>query len=250
MISKSEIKLLRALHLQKYRRKQRFFLVEGTKGVLEFVQSPLPVDRIYATGNWLLEHEKELPPGQPVSEVSRAEMERISALKNPSEVLAVVRMPAHALPDLREVKGLVLALDQIRDPGNLGTIIRTADWFGIGHVVCSEGTVEAFNPKVVQATMGSLARVQVHYTDLKTWLPQRPPEIKIYGAMLEGRDIREVKPPKTGILLIGSEAHGISPVLYPLIEERIRIPGSPQRGAESLNAAVATAIVCYAFGVK
>ncbi len=248
MISKAEIKFLRSLHLQKYRRRHNRFLVEGSTGVLDFVRGPLSVERIFATEKWLAAHGDDLPAGKDAEVLTLQQMERISALKNPSDVLALVRIPQYALPDLKSLQGFVLALDNIRDPGNLGTMIRTADWFGIGHVVCSEETVEAYNPKVVQATMGSLARVRVHYTDLKTWLSQKPERMPVFGAVLDGKDIREVQKPEKGILLIGSEAHGISPALYPLIQERIAIPGAPQRGAESLNAAVAAAIVCYVFG--
>jgi TrmH family RNA methyltransferase len=138
-------------------------------------------------------------------------------------------------------------LDDLRDPGNLGTIIRTADWFGIQDIFCSEETVDAFNPKVVQATMGSLARVRVHYTSLTEYFGQKPADLKIFGATLSGEPIASVSKPGKGILLIGSEAHGISQVLYPFIEKQIRIPSAAGSGAESLNAAVATALVCYEF---
>jgi len=246
MLSKAKIKKLRSLHLNKYRRKQGLFLAEGTINVLDFLSGPLEVKELYATENWLSEH------GQAVGEikpdvVNRQEMEKISTLKNPSEVLAVVAQPEGRLPDISSLDGYILALDDIRDPGNLGTIIRTADWFGIRDVVCSPETVDVFNPKVVQATMGSLARVRVHYTDLAAWLTGKPESLQVFGAVLHGNDIRKAEKPGKGILLIGSEAHGISQALYPMIDEPVRIPAVSGSGAESLNAAVATAIVCYEF---
>ena len=157
------------------------------------------------------------------------------------------KKPEYLLPEISSTEGYVLALDDIRDPGNLGTIIRTADWFGIQDIVCSTETVDAFNPKVVQATMGSLARVRVHYTDLASYFETKPSGLNIFGAVLDGEDIRQVPKPGKGILLIGSEAHGISETFYPFIDHRIRIPSAETSGAESLNAAVATALVCYTF---
>jgi TrmH family RNA methyltransferase len=249
MLSKSEMKFLRSLHQAKYRRKLGVFLAEGSINVLDFVQGPLQVEKLFASEEWLEAHANHLS-GVERKPVSRQEMEKISALKNPSEVLAVIKQPEYRLPDISSLEEYVLALDNIRDPGNLGTIIRTADWFGIHHVVCSPETVDAFNPKVVQATMGSLARVQVHYTHLKDWFSDKPEGIKIFGAVLSGTDIRKTVKPGKGILLIGSEAHGITTELYSFIDEQVSIPSPSAGGAESLNAAVATGIVCYAFCLR
>ncbi len=246
MLSKADTKYLRSLRQNKFRGKHGEFLAEGTINVLDFLAGPLKVKRLLATKSWLDEH------GQAVASlkaeiVSRAEMQKVSALKNPSEVLAVVEKPEYKLPDLASVGHYVLALDEIRDPGNLGTMIRTADWFGIGDVVCSENTVDAYNPKVVQATMGSLGRVRVHYADLRKWLAGRPGDVKVFGAVLHGNDIRKAERPGKGVLLIGSEAQGISQALYPMIDRPVQIPAAPGAGAESLNAAVAAAIVCHEF---
>jgi len=246
MLSKADIKQLKSLQQNKYRLRMGRFIAEGSTNVLDFLQGQLVVERLFATENWMDAH-KEVLKSREWETVTRQQMERITALKNPSEVLAVVKKPEYTLPDITAVADYVLALDDIKDPGNLGTIIRTADWFGICDVVCSVETVDAFNPKVVQASMGSLARVRVHYTDLAGWFSRKPEDLNVFGALLDGSDIRKVEKPGKGILLMGSEAHGISRELYPSIDERIRIPGSLETGAESLNAAVASAIVCFAF---
>ncbi|GMT46400.1 MAG: tRNA/rRNA methyltransferase [bacterium] len=246
MLSKADIKQLHALQQNKFRRKYGQFLAEGSINVLDFMGGALKIVQLFATEGWIASHQKELS-GLTYESVNRQEMEKISALKNPSEVLAVVEKPEYQLPDIGAIDSYVLALDDIKDPGNLGTIIRTADWFGIHDVVCSPETVDVFNPKVVQATMGSLARVRVHYTDLAAWLTGKPEELKVFGAVLHGNDIRKAEKPGKGILLIGSEAHGISQVLHPMIDEPVRIPAISGSGAESLNAAVATALVCYKF---
>ncbi len=222
------------------------FIAEGSINVLDFVKGPLQVEKIYATAGWLATHDPDLSTID-CETVTSKEMAKITALKNPSEVLAVVEKPSYPLPDIKQVTGFVLALDDIKDPGNLGTIIRTADWFGIHDIVCSTETVDTFNPKVIQATMGSLAHVRVHYTRLANWFDGKPEDLKIFGAVLDGEDIRKVEKPEKGVLLIGSEAHGISKALYPFVDARIRIPSAKTSGAESLNAAVATAIVCWTF---
>jgi TrmH family RNA methyltransferase len=249
MISKNEIKFLRSLHQNKYRRRLGLFLAEGSINVLDYLQGPLQVEKLFAGQDWLEANKHQLSRVD-WHEVSRKEMEKITALKNPSEVLAVVKKPEYLLPEISSLDGYVLAMDGLRDPGNLGTIIRTADWFGIQDIVCSPETVDAFNPKVVQATMGSLARVRVHYTDLAAYFETKPSGLNVFGAVLDGDDIRKAAKPGKGILLIGSEAHGISETLYPFINHRIRIPSAETSGAESLNAAVATALVCYAFMEK
>ncbi len=246
MLSKAQIKQLHLLQQNKFRRKLGRFLAEGTINVLDFVRGSLSVEQLFATEEWIAGHHTELPDLK-VETVTRQQMENISTLKNPSEVLAIVKKPDYPLPEINSLNRYVLALDDIRNPGNLGTIIRTADWFGIRDIVCSEETVDAYNPKVVQATMGSLARVRVHYTGLAAYFGKKPSDLKLFGAVLDGKDIRQIAKPGKGILLIGSEAHGISKTLYPFIDKHIRISSASTSGAESLNAAVAAAIVCYAF---
>jgi len=246
MLGKATIKHLHSLQQNKFRRKYGRFLAEGSINVLDFIDGSLKVIQLFATEAWITLY-KETLAGLKYEVITLKEMEKVSALKNPSEVLAVVEKPEYVLPDIKTIGRYVLALDDIKDPGNLGTIIRTADWFGIRDIVCSEETVDAFNPKVVQATMGSLARARVHYADLANWFSRKPEDLKIYGAVLDGNDIRKVEKQEKGILLMGSEAHGISQPLNVFIDKRIRIPAAEDPGAESLNVAVATAIVCYAF---
>ncbi|MBN2615674.1 MAG: RNA methyltransferase [Bacteroidales bacterium] len=243
MLSKAKIKHIQSLKLNKFRKQHQSFIAEGSTNVLDFINSRARVLEVYATEAWTKKHEAVLK-GVSVEVVNATDMERISALKHASEVLAVIQIPQHRLP--KEIDGYVLALDDIRDPGNLGTIIRTADWFGIRDILCSPETVDAYNPKVVQATMGSLARVRVHYTPLADYF-ERKNDIPIFGALLDGEDIRKTEKQGTGILLMGSEAQGISKALYPFIHHRIRIPSAENNGAESLNAAVATALVCAFF---
>ena len=237
----------------KYRRQHQLFLAEGNTNVLDFIQSSLETKALYATQSWIKTNASHLRD-MDYSEVSMKEMEKISALKNPSEVLGVFAIPTQPTHDLRSINDLILMLDDIRDPGNLGTIIRTADWFGIRHIICSENTVDAYNPKVVQASMGSLARVQVSYKNLNNTIRSKPDYMKVFGAVLEGNDMVEVAKPNYGIVLIGSEAHGISKELMPLVDMPITIPKyiSSKLGAsaESLNASIATAIICYEFRRK
>lgn len=237
----------------KYRRQHQLFVAEGTTNVLDFLHSGIETEAIYATRDWLKTYESKLYKLN-TTEVNLKELSKISALKNPSEVLAVFAIPEKIEADLNTMNDLVLMLDDIRDPGNLGTIIRTADWFGINHIICSENTVDAYNPKVVQATMGSLARVQIYYQDLKITLKAKPDYLKVFGAVLKGNDMVELAKPNHGIILIGSEAHGISKELLPLIDMKITIPkhlsADVPASAESLNASIATAIICYEFRRK
>jgi len=253
MLSKSNIKLINSLKMGKYRRQHKLFVAEGSTNVLDFIQSGLETQSLYGTKSWLKKNVSILKDVD-YSEVNPKEMGKISALKNPSEVLGVFAIPTQAEPDLSTMNDLILMLDDIRDPGNLGTIIRTADWFGIRHIICSENTVEAYNPKVVQASMGSLARVQLTYQNLNDTIRSKPDYMKVFGAVLEGNDMVEMAKPNHGIILIGSEAHGISKELMPLVDLPITIPNYISNklnpSAESLNASIATAIICYEFRRK
>lgn len=249
MLSKNTIKYIHSLKLVKYRKKINAFIAEGNTNVKDFIKSKLKIIKVFASEDWVKTN-KSLLRGIPFEIVSKSEMSKISLLKNPSEVLAVIEKPNYSLPDINNSKNYILALDNIKDPGNLGTIIRTADWFGIKDIVCSEETVDAFNPKVVQATMGSISRIKVHYTPLKEFFKEVDGKLIIYGATLKGKPIQDVPKPEKGILLIGSEAHGISKELYQFINEEIFIPSASNSEAESLNAAVATALICYSFILK
>ena len=247
MLSKAKIKLINSLKLSKYRREHNLFLAEGSINVLDFLQGGNRVEEVFATAEWA-ENNRRFLKDQNVTIVSRGEFEKITALKTPSEVLALLAIPEYPLIDLYSINDLVLMLDDIKDPGNLGTIIRTADWFGIRHIICSNQTVDAYNPKVVQASMGSLARVEVYYDDLINLLKLKPHTFPVLGAVLDGKPLVELKAMKKGILLIGSEAHGISEKLLPFVDHKITIPSfaTSLRSAESLNASIATAIICYA----
>lgn len=253
MLSKSNIKLINSLKMGKYRRQHQLFVAEGSTNVLDFLQSGVETETLYATHDWLKTNQSFLNKIE-VAEVSLKELATISALKTPPEVLAVFAIPERHETDLDTINDLVLMLDDIRDPGNLGTIIRTADWFGIRHIICSENTVDAYNPKVVQASMGSLARVQMLYQDLRKTIVSKPDYLKVFGAVLEGNNMVELTKPNRGIILIGSEAHGISKELMPLVDVKITIPKQVSAGlhtsAESLNASIATAIICYEFRRK
>jgi TrmH family RNA methyltransferase len=253
MLSKPKIKLINSLKMGKYRRQHQLFVAEGTTNVIDYLQSGIETEALYATRDWITANQVNLTYVN-IIEVNLKELAKISALKNPSEVLAVFVMPEKNKVNLNTINDLVLMLDDIRDPGNLGTIIRTADWFGISHIICSENTVDAYNPKVVQASMGSLARIKLYYQDLKKTLEAKPDYLKVFGAVLEGNDMVELAKPNHGIILIGSEAHGISKELLPMIDIKITIPkqvtSDDSTSAESLNASIAVAIICYEFRRK
>lgn len=240
MISKAQIKLLKSLHQKKNREQMGLFVAEGKKIVEELLGSAtIEVVHVYASGNYF--------GNKPYTQVTEEEMKKISALTTPPNIMAVCRTPKenNTLPDLQNE--LALALDDIRDPGNLGSIIRIADWFGIHHIFCTPECVDAYNPKVVQASMGSIARVQVDYKNLRTLLQESAEkQIPVYGAKLDGTSILHEKLSANGLLMIGNESNGISPELGKYITNAIKIP-SYQGGAESLNAAMATAILCAEF---
>ena len=228
MLSKNEIKEIRALGQKKFREERGLFVVEGEKLVEEALRSGFDVVAHYR-----------------VEDIGEETMGRISQLTHPSPALAVVRRPAPVEPVI-DSDELVLALDGVRDPGNLGTILRIADWFGIRQVLASPDTVECYNPKAVQATMGAIFRVRVHYCDLPKALPAGLP---VYGTFLEGDNIYQAPLPRGGILVMGSEADGISPEVAAAVDRKLFIPPFPADAhtSESLNVAVATAICCSEF---
>ncbi|MGN6293374.1 MAG: TrmH family RNA methyltransferase [Chitinophagaceae bacterium] len=239
MLGKSKIKYIQSLGQKKHRDDERLFVAEGPKIVAEMLETfPGTVSQVYALSSWIRENEGRYDAFL-ITEVSEGELSKISQLHTPNQVLAVIRQfPSSAMPSAKD--GIILALDTIQDPGNLGTIIRTADWFGITHIVCSHECADRYNPKVVQSTMGSIARVQLHYTDLPAWLATQK-ETRIYAAALEGQDITKMKTLSEGIIVIGNESKGISVPVMEQVNVRITIP---QKGkAESLNAAVAAGII-------
>lgn len=241
MISKNRISDIRKLHQKKFRDQERLFLVEGRKSVEMLLQSKFEVVEIFATENVFRENQKLLQYSA-VTMVSSADMERISTLNTAPELLAIVRQPVALLPITDDEP--ILVLDRIADPGNLGTMIRTADWFGIRQIVCSPDCVELFNPKTIQSTMGSFCHVQVRYEDLPAFL-KRQSHRRILGTFLGGESISTFAFKTNDIVVIGSESNGISSSVAQCITNRITIPRGQTTApsAESLNAAIAAAIV-------
>ncbi|MCL9806772.1 RNA methyltransferase [Flavobacterium amniphilum] len=238
MVSKNQIKLITGLQQKKYRKEHQLFIVEGVKGIEELLNSDFELEHLFVTDNLFLN-----VPDYKRSIISEAELKKISALSTANDCLALFKIPAEGKIN---GEGLVVALDDIRDPGNLGTIIRLCDWFGVKQIVCSMQTVDVYNPKVVQATMGSISRVNVSYVDLDAYLQQSSKEI--FGTFMEGNNIYKSELPQDGIIVLGNEANGISKSIEKLVTRKISIPrfGDLQQ-TESLNVATATAIVLSEF---
>ena len=250
MISHNQIKYINSLKIKKFRQLHNSFIVEGEKGIDELLKSPLHTLKIYALPGWVDKNISILKRKNiELQEISEIELNKITDLITPNQVLAIAEIPATPLPAPSEFKEMTLALDGIRDPGNMGTMIRTADWFGISKIICSSDSVDVYNPKVIQATMGSFSRVNVFYINLPDFFKSMPVEIPVFGALLEGPDITQKVFTRPGIVLIGSESHGISGSLIPFINEPIHIPRFSVYGtanhAESLNASIANGIICY-----
>lgn len=244
MITKNTIKTIQSLKQAKYRKEHRLFIVEGMKSVKELLCSIFEVQALYATEQFLEEHDFHDERLELVSEV---QMEQMSTLDTPPGILAVVKIPEQSI---HEDEGMILALDGIANPGNLGTIIRTAEWFGIRHIICSEDCVELWNPKVIQATMGSVFRMSITYTHLEPFLETaRDNGRPIYGALLEGENIFKKEQWDEGIIVIGSESHGIRPSVLPLITHPITIPRASGSVTESLNASMAAGIILATFAM-
>ena len=242
MLTKADIRLVRSLADKRARTDEGLFVAEGGKLIGELRASTLRIRRIYALDGVFA--------GEDVTTVSPKEMERLSLLKTPSDSLALVEIPRRRLDPAKLRRSLVLALDDVQNPGNLGTIVRLADWFGIGDVVCSEATADCFNPKVVQATMGAILRVRVHYCDLEAYLAaERAAGTPIYGTFLEGDDIYRTQLTPTGIVLMGNEGRGVTPACAAQVTRKLFIPPYPaeRHATESLNVAMATGIVCAEF---
>ena len=238
MLSKNQIKLITSLQQKKYRKQQQLFFAEGIKVIQELLNSNFELEHLFVT-------DVVFPtvPKNKISIITDAELKKISALTTANNCLALFKIPAEA--PIRE-KGLIVALDDIRDPGNLGTILRLCDWFGITQVVCSLETVDIYNPKVVQATMGSITRVNVVYTDLVDFI--KGTKLPVFGTFMDGANIYKSKLPNEGVIVMGNEANGISSEIEKLTTNRITIPrfGDLQQ-TESLNVATATAIILSEF---
>jgi TrmH family RNA methyltransferase len=238
MLSKSQIKLITGLQQKKYRKQHKMFFAEGIKVTEELLNSPLKLVHLYSEPGYF----KNLPAAT-YTEVTESELKKVSALTTPQHCLALFEIPENAAI---ATKGLIVALDNVRDPGNLGTIIRLCDWFGIETLVCSDQCVDVYNPKVVQATMGSLTRVNVVYTNLQQYLSETA--LPVFGTFMDGENIYKENLPKEGIIVLGNEANGIAESTENLCSHRIAIPrfGNLQQ-TESLNVATATAIILSEF---
>lgn len=238
MISKAKSKFIKSLQIKKYRKHEQCFVVEGRKSVEELLRSDFEVTTVVATTPFMAQLTATIPSGCEQYEVSAKELGALGGFQTNDSALAVARMKANTAPDLSQ-EGFALVLDDIRDPGNLGTIIRIADWYGIHQIIASEETADCYNPKVVSATMGSFARVPVYYTDLPVYCQDYTGTL--FGTFLEGADVHTCTFGTRGLIVIGSESHGISPAVAAQITARITIPRYGQ--AESLNAGTATAVV-------
>ena len=239
MLSKSKLKYIQSLGQKKFRQREGLFIAEGPKLVNDLLEmKSSSIQEIFALKEWI-EDNKKIADSYQVVEITAIELEKISQLSSPNQVVAVVKKIA--IDENIQVKGkFTLVLDNIQDPGNMGTIIRIADWYGVDQIVCNTQSADMYNPKVIQSTMGSIARVKVFYTELSNWLVKQN-TIPIYAAMLNGDDVTVMQKIKEGIIVIGNESKGISDDVLKLVSKKITIP---QKGkAESLNAAVATGII-------
>lgn len=247
MLSKNDIKNIKSLEHKKFREEKGLFIAEGHKLVGELAGRFRCV-LMAATPQWLDRHRNI--KAERIETVTLEELKRASLLKAPQDVLAIFSIPQESA-DIAAMASdnLVLALDDVQDPGNLGTIVRIADWFGIKDIFCSKGTADIYNPKAVQATMGAIARVRVHYTQLADSLKSLPSGIPVYGTYLEGETIYDAPLSRNGVIIMGNEGNGISPESGRYVTHRLYIPNWPAGAAtsESLNVAIATAITCSEF---
>jgi TrmH family RNA methyltransferase len=254
MISKNQIKFIRQLEQKKFRHREGLFVAEGTKVVGDLLKAGYIPHSLYATPDWLAENQSHLL----ISSVTDDELTRLSFQQHPQQVLALfpIPEPAEKLSTVRSALPLgsskncqlSIALDSVQDPGNLGTIIRIADWFGISNIICSEDTVDAYNPKVVQATMGSIARVNIIYTNLLELLDVLPADFPVYGTLLDGENIYTQELTPHGLIIMGNEGNGISDAVRQRVNRRLLIPDFHNGDtADSLNVAIATAITCSEF---
>lgn len=249
MLSKAKIKLIQSLEQKKKRREEHLFVAEGPKVVGDLL--PYFTCRlVVAERSWIAAHPEVC--ATEIIEATGEELRKASFLKTPQEVLALFELPSYPMPHDIASKELCLALDDIQDPGNLGTIIRVADWFGICHIFCSAGTTDAYSPKTVQASMGAVARVKIHYTDLPQYLhsvKESQPQTPLYGTFLEGKNIYKEPLSAHGIIIMGNEGNGISEQIKATVSHKLFIPNYPEDSitSESLNVAIATAITCAEF---
>lgn len=245
MISKNQIKFVRQLEQKKFRKAENLFIAEGHKVVGDLLAAGFRPTQLFATNEWI-----SCNPTVSAIEVTPDELARVSLQQHPQQVLALFTIPNYdpSFPIAQHLSSLSLLLDNIQDPGNLGTIIRIADWFGIDTIYCSTGTVDAWNPKVVQATMGSIARVKIIYIEPETLFNQLPPDYPIYGTFLDGDNIYTQQLTPHGLIVMGNEGNGISDAVRKRVSKKLLIPDFHKGDtADSLNVAIATAITCSEF---
>lgn len=247
MLSKSLLKQIKSLELRKFRKESGLFVAEGGKTVTDLITSGMTAEKIIATHEWL--DTMKLPHAIPTVEITEEEMNRASFLRTPQGVMGIFRQPKHDIDTRAPQKRLCLALDNVQDPGNLGTIIRIADWFGIEEIFCSNGSADVYNPKTIQATMGAVSRVKVHYIDLPEFIASLDPDTPVYGTFLDGDDIYSKELAVNGLVVMGNEGNGIGEKCASLINKRLLIPNYPagRSTSESLNVSTATAIICSEF---
>ena len=253
MISKNRLKYVRSLEMKKYRKAEGVFVAEGHKLVGDLLDV-FECKYLAATSEWLSANvawvDRQRRSGVEVDEVTDEELKRASFQETPQQVLAVFKQLTYEV-DVNEVarKQLCLVLDDVQNPGNLGTIVRLADWFGIEHIFCSKGCADIYNPKTVQATMGGIARVRVHEADLPELLSRLDKDIPVYGTFLDGENIYGKELENRGLIVMGNEGKGVSKEVAAFVTERLYIPNYPEgrETSESLNVAIATAIVCAEF---
>jgi len=236
-LSKNQLKLITSLQQKKYRTTHKLFIAEGTKVVNEFLNSTFELEHLFCVSDL------EFNNIETKTQISDTELKKISTLKTPNNVLALFKIPD---VNLSKNEGFIVALDEINDPGNLGTIIRLCDWFGVDQLICSKNTVDCYNTKVVQATMGSLTRVSIVYTDLEAYL--KTVNLPKYASLMNGENVYKTKLPKNAVLVMGNEANGISAEILNVLTNSVSIPrfGETQQ-TESLNVATATAILLSEF---
>ena len=247
MLSKNNIKFINSLRVKKYRNENGYFIAEGERLVDDIINSTIRIKTLYHTKNWT---DREVASFENIL-ISDDEMKKISGLTTPSNALALVNIPEYDISKINFSSSLTLALDGIQDPGNFGTIIRVADWFGIESIICSNDTTDAFSPKVIQSCMGAISRVKVIYCNLHDFLNNFRNNLKltVYGTFMEGSNIYDEKLSPKGIIVMGNEGNGISKEVEKLISHKIHIPtfANDRTTVESLNVAMATAIVCSEF---
>lgn len=247
MISKNKIKFIHSLEQKKYRKKEKLFVAEGPKIINELLQS-MKCTWLAHTSDYTVPQRTAFPIDE-ITECQTEELHKVSFLTTPQEVIATFEIPEYTLETGVIAQDLCLALDGVQDPGNLGTIIRLADWFGIKHIFCSTQTADAFSPKTVQATMGAISRIKVHYCNLPELIDLLPAGTPVYGTLLDGDNLYSQELVNKGLLIMGNEGNGLTPEVREKVNAKLYIPSYPKDSetSESLNVGVATAILCAEF---